>query len=426
MIIHAVNQGETLFSISSKYNVSENIITEINQLPNPDNLVVGQNILILFPEIIHKVKEGETLFSISNQYNTNIIEILRNNPSLNSMPLIANTDIVIKFGSEKYDSVITNGYTYGNIPEEELRQMLPYFTFVSPFTYGLTKEGNLVRPEADEVLRVSSYYPTKPLMHISTITPSGLFSIEPITKIFNTPSLWNTVLNNILTELKQFNYAGVDIDLEFINPSDSLKYAQFVSFLKANLNPYGYIVITALAPKTSSQQKGILYEGHNYNLLAEASNLAFIMTYEWGYTYGPPMAVAPIESVKRVIEYALTQMPSEKILMGIPSYGYNWTLPYRKGNPPAVSVSTNTAIMTALKYKADILYDDYSQSPYFYYTDENNTVHEVWFEDSKSSLSKLKLINNYSLSGCGYWNLERPFIPNYMILNNLYNITEYN
>ena len=69
------------------------------------------------------------------------------------------------------------------------------------------------------------------------------------------------------------------------------------------------------------------------------------------------MAVAPIQSVERVLEYAITEIPPEKILMGLPSYGYNWTLPYKKGESKAQSVSGITAVELASQYGAEIYFD---------------------------------------------------------------------
>ncbi len=426
MIIHTVERGETLNSIGIKYGISASYIQNINQLPNPDTLVVGQNILILFPKTTHVVGQYETLESISIMYSVPLINLIRNNPAITAnAEIYVGQELVIEFEDEKIKSVITNGYTYGNISEEELITMLPYFTFVSPFTYGIEKDASLIRPNTGDTLRVAYYYGTKPLMHISTINYYGNFSIEPVSFILNNPYIWQTAFENILYEIENYGYAGVDIDFEFINPEDSINYAEFINFLRVNLNLYGYVVIAALAPKVSADQKGVLYEGHNYKAIGEAANYVFIMAYEWGYTYGPPMAVAPIESVKNVLNYAVTEIPPEKILMGIPSYGYDWTLPFIKGGPPAKSISNPEAVMTALKYKAEIHFDTFSQSPYFYYTDESGNIHEVWFEDAKSSLAKLRLIEMYGLSGCGYWNLERPFTQNYMVLNSLYYIVEY-
>ena len=127
MIIHTVQKGETLNSIGRQYNLTAEYIQNINQLPNPENLVVGQNILILFPKILHTVKYGDTLYSISRQYNIQVNTILKNNPNLSVNPSISTGDIiVIEFDDEKIKDVITNGYTYGDLPDNILRAALPY------------------------------------------------------------------------------------------------------------------------------------------------------------------------------------------------------------------------------------------------------------------------------------------------------------
>ena len=77
MIIHVVKPGETLFSISEEYNLSGEYIQNINQLPNPNNLVVGQTIIIARPNIVHVVKHGDDLWSISKTYNVSVTTLLR-------------------------------------------------------------------------------------------------------------------------------------------------------------------------------------------------------------------------------------------------------------------------------------------------------------------------------------------------------------
>lgn len=146
-------------------------------------------------------------------------------------------------------------------------------------------------------------------------------------------------------------------------------------------------------------------------------------SYEWGYTYSPPMAVAPIRKVRQVIEYALTEMPPEKIWLGIPNYGYDWPLPFRQGNR-ATSISNQYAVVLAGRNRVSIQYDEEAQAPWFRYTDQNVQEHEVWFEDARSIREKLSLISEYGLYGAAYWNLMRPFPQNWLILNSLYNIRE--
>ena len=109
----------------------------------------------------------------------------------------------------------------------------------------------------------------------------------------------------------------------------------------------GYQVSVAVPPKTSSEQRGLLYEGVDYRLLGENADTVFLMTYEWGYTYGPPMAVAPIEKVRDVVDYAVTQIPKDKLLMGIPNYGYDWPLPYERGLTRAMTIGNEEAVSIA-------------------------------------------------------------------------------
>lgn len=109
-------------------------------------------------------------------------------------------------------------------------------------------------------------------------------------------------------------YGGLDIDFEFVFAYDAESYADFIAKARAALAPYGYTVYAALAPKTSASQPGLLYEGHLYDKIGAAADKVFLMTYEWGYTYGPPMAVAPINAVRRVLDYAVTEIPPEKLL----------------------------------------------------------------------------------------------------------------
>lgn len=134
------------------------------------------------------------------------------------------------------------------------------------------------------------------------------------------------------------------------------------------------------------------------------------------------MAVAPLPNVRTVLDYAVTEMPPEKILLGIPNYGYDWPLPFVRGVSRAQSISNQRAIELAVEYQIAIQYDETAQSPFFHYTDEGGTVHEVWFEDARSLSAKLGLIPAYGFAGGGIWNLMRPFSQTWLLLDALFQI----
>ena len=154
------------------------------------------------------------------------------------------------------------------------------------------------------------------------------------------------------------------MDFEYVLPEQREAYAAFITRLREALNPLGCPVIVALAPKTSAAQRGLLYEAHDYALLGAATNAVFLMTYEWGYAYGPPMAVAPLGQVRAVLDYALTAVaPEKKIFMGIPLYGYDWPLPFVSGETRAESLSPVQAVERALRHGIAIQYDAAAQAP---------------------------------------------------------------
>lgn len=424
MQIHVVKPGETFFSIAQNYGLSVEYLQNINQLPNPNDLAVGQTIIILYPEITHIVIQGDTLSSIADQYGVTTIRLYRNNPYTTQRPLVPGDIIVVSFKSPFIGATKISGYIYPFVDKDYLRTVLPYLTYISIFTYGINEDGTLIDIEDDEIIALARGFGVAPLMHLSSLSSSGTFSSELASKILNDSEIQDILVESILVKLKEKKYNGLDIDFEFLPAADSQNYVNFISKLTNRLNQYGYIVIAALAPKTSATQKGLLYEGHNYLGIGAAANLSFIMTYEWGYTYGPPMAVAPINNVKQVLDYAVTEIPPNQILMGIPSYGYIWTLPYERGITKATSISNLTAIEIAADKNVEIFYDETSQSPYYNFIDNAGTPAEVWFEDARSVEAKLMLIKEYGLAGAGYWNLDRPFQQNWMVVNALYNILQ--
>ncbi len=424
MIIHIVKAGETLNEIASSYNLPLQNFLADNGLTTKSRAVVGQALIIVEPGLTHTVAAGETLISIANSYDTDLKTLYRNNYFLRGNPQITEGQvIVINYSKSIGKTFITNGYAYPFISSELLREQLPFMTYLTPFTYGITENGTLEDLEGDlQMIAEADRFGVKSLMHLSTLTEQGNFSSDRANLVFTNQTVRSTLTNNILRNIQEKGYDGLDVDFEFIYPENKYDYVIFLQDLYRILNPMGYPLFSALAPKTSDTQPGTLYEGHVYNAISSSVDMVLLMTYEWGYTYSEPMAVAPINSVEAVIRYGLTRIPEEKILMGIPTYGYDWTLPYEKGVTRATSLSPVESIILAERYGAEINYDTTAQTPWFRYIDSEGRLHEVWFEDARSIEAKLALAARYNLGGLGYWNLMRQFPQNMVLLNAKYKI----
>lgn len=423
MTIHIVQPGESVNSISARYGVDPSLVSSDNAVPSNGTLAVGQTLVIRFPRQVHAVQPGETLTSIAANYGTTVRTLWRNNWALGGQSNLAvGQTLVISYFDEKLGSAASNGYAYPFIGAALLDEQLPYLTYLTPFTYGITASGDLLPLEDDTLLSAARAHGSRPVMHLSTLTESGQFDTRRGELILTDTPVQDRLVNEVIQTVLQRGYAGVDVDFEYLPGPLAAAYAAFLARLRRLLNAQGRFLWTALAPKTSAIQRGLLYEGHDYAAIGAASDGVLLMTYEWGYTYGPPMAVAPLPNVRAVLDYAVTEIPSEKIFLGIPNYGYDWPLPFVQGTTRAQSISNQRAIELAIQHNIAIQYDETAQSPFFHYTDAAGAVHEVWFEDARSLSAKLKLIAEYGFRGVGFWNLMRPFSQTWLVLDSLYHV----
>lgn len=418
MLIYTVKPGDTLAGISRRYGLSPLRIAADNGLSDMSRLVPGQNLLINVDSVRYILDEGQTLFSISQEYGVPLDELIKANPGLNPLNLRPGDTVMIPVARrEKRRPILVNGYAYPSINTNSLNCVLPFLTFLSPFSYKLTPTAELVTPDDSDLIFRAQRSAVMPIMVVTNIFDKG-FSTEVLSVILASEELQERLIGNILSELTGKNYYGVNMDIEYIAPDDRDRYNAFLERLAERLHNEGFIVMSALAPKISADQPGVLYEAHDYAEQGRIVDYVIIMTYEWGYTYGPPLAVSPINEVRRVLDYAVTEIPPEKILMGMPNYGYDWTLPFMRGTP-AQSVSLTQAVDLALRYGVEIQFDEQAQTPYFYYTD-NGTQHVVWFDDPRSIDAKLQLIDDYRLAGASWWTVNRCYVPNWLVLQNMY------
>lgn len=285
MIIHIVESGDSLYSISQKYGVSVQRIMEDNGL-SLNRLLVGQALIITLPEKTYTVQMGDTIYSISQSLGIEPIVLLQNNPSLIATPYIRPGQVLaISFKGGKLRTITTLGYAYPYIDRAVLRRALPYLTYLYIFSYGYTWSGELLPVDDTELISTAYSYRTAPVMVLSSIEENGEFSTEKASLLFNDISLQNRVLDQIIETMRDKGYVGLNIDFEFINSEDAQAFFGFLGNARARLNESGFFLVTALAPKTSADQPGLLYEAHNYETVGSISDKVFLMAYEWGYTY---------------------------------------------------------------------------------------------------------------------------------------------
>ncbi len=365
--------------------------------------------------IIHTVEKGDSLYSIGRHYGVTIEQLLKANGPTVEPTLIIGQAVIIPTEQNNKPQKIINGYAYPNINRFMLQAALPTLSNISPFSHGINDDGTLMPLADDDMIAIADSAGVSPILIVTTLNQNGFFSSQRAVDVLSNDEFEQNLINSILQELQNHDYFGVDIDFEYIPPEYKSSYPQFIKNLKDAISPLGYKVFVSLAPKTSAMQRGLLYEAHDYKALGEVADYVLIMTYEWGYTYGPPMAIAPIDKVREVLQYAVTEIPNEKVLMGVPNYAYDWTLPFEMGSK-AESMTNDEAISRARKFGAEIKFDSQAATPYYTYYNGRDE-HIVWFEDARSVNARVNLINELGLAGLSIWNIMNAYIPLLNVIN---------
>lgn len=367
---------------------------------------------------IYVVQPGDTIDGIAGKYGINVQTIITDNQIVYPYALAVGQALFIDLGTRLPDrSLRVSGYAYPFISEWVLEQTLPYLSELPIFSYGFTAEGTLIPPLlSDEwMINMAKEYGTLPILTLTPFDETGNFNNMLINALVNDSAAIDTLIGNLLSVMYAKGYVGVDIDFEYILAQDRDAFTEFVRRVAQVMRENGFHTSIALAPKTSAQQRGVLYEGKDYRALGKIVDHALIMTYEWGYTYGPPLAVAPLNQVRRVVEYAVTEIEPAKLDLGIPNYGYDWPLPYERGVTAATPIANVQAVQIAIRQGVSIQFDELAQSPFFTY-EADGIQHEVWFEDVRSIQQKFNLIKEFGLGGCGYWQIMRWWRANWKLL----------
>lgn len=385
MEIYVVKEGDTIDRIAALYGVSPLYLAWANQIEAPYRLAVGQALFV--PD------EGRSGGCAGDG-------LLR----------------------RPRRGIWMGGYAYPWIDSGVLSETCEYLTSISVFSYGFTEEGELIHPQEAGERRILEEAKRRGVMAELVLTPlgaDGRFNNHLVSTLLGSLEVQQRVIRAVWQEVQQKGYGSVDVDFEYVLAEDRDRYVEFVRRLRTVMHVFGIRVTVALAPKTSGEQRGLLYEGMDYRGLGEAADSVLLMTYEWGYTYGPPMAVAPINQVRRVVQYAVTKIPPDKICLGVPNYGYDWPLPYVRGATKARTLGNVEAVQTAVFYGVPILFDETAKSPYFQYW-QYGVKHEVWFEDVRSWQEKFRLVQEYGLKGFAVWQIMKLFRAGWVLSDSLF------
>lgn len=419
MDIYVVQPNDTVYSIAAKFDVSSKKIIQDNQLENPNKLVPGQTIVIVYPAQTYTAKMGDTLESIAKENNISQMQLLRNNPFLSNTPVKAGDVLTIRYNTS--GTMHTTGYIYPYVDRNVYKKTLPYLTYITIYNYKTSGEGEVTSYFDDtEVIQLAKDYGTIPLFMATTLSAQGEPDEEAVYSLLLGEAYFDAFISNSIAIMKQKGYLGLNIVFNYMNPNSVDLYLSIIKRLKTKLDENNFLLFVTLNPNTRFVDDQPTFDKINYSVFSDYVENIMFLQFIWGTNYGPPLPVNSIERLEPFIEYATSIVPSDKILAGNTLISYDWSLPYIPGVTYANSLSIQSALRLALDSGSVIQFDEPSQSPFFNYKNANQ--HVVWTVDARSIEALVNLIRKYNLDGAGFWNLMIYAAQLWLVINSQFEI----
>lgn len=231
--------------------------------------------------------------------------------------------------------------------------------------------------------------------------PASGMSHNVLEQLMTNPATQTAFISNLRNQALRLGYSGVSIDFEHLRPAYRDEFSDLIDAIAASLRDYGLSSSISVGAKTWDNPTHGWSGGYDYGRLGAAVDRLILMTYdEHGFSSGPgPIASSPW--VEQVIQYAISQVPANKLMLGIAGYGFDWNS--AGGHPTYLSYEQAEHLRGVVG--AQLRWDSVSNTPYFTYVDAVGNQHEVWYEDASSTSWKLDAIDRYDLRGLALWRL---------------------
>jgi spore germination protein len=356
---------------------------------------------------VHVVKKGEPLWLIGREHGLSINKLIEDNYLENINGIVPGQALLVeeeegRFRIEEFsrEAAIHGCFSPLSGKRIALESIDCHFDYYTPDIYRVDKKGNIINPhEGMKMPRLVG----KLLLNISREGENGL-------EILNSDegAFFGNFKNSVLERLRTGEFCGININFSRFPEAYSEEFLKVLWKIKEQTFSSGLKIVVSLPPMEDGENN-LGREKIDCLAFNEIADFFIITCGEWGWQEGPPMSPAPIDKLRRAIEYLLEKIPCYKIIPTLPLYGLDWRLPYSPSGYPAIRVSYPQVIMLASKYLSEINYDDKSCSCSFRYIEENNEGHEIWFEDIRSIGEKLSLIEEYGLGGLNLSGIEYNF-----------------
>ncbi|MBZ5858446.1 glycosyltransferase [Flavihumibacter profundi] len=217
------------------------------------------------------------------------------------------------------------------------------------------------------------------------------FDGEAVHRIISNPLKRKQVIASVLNILLSNHFDGINVDFEELKEKTDENLVAFQRELYTALHQKGLLVSQDISP---------FNEDYNYRELSRYNDNIFLMAYDEHNSESKPGPISSQKWIEAAMDAAASEIPSEKIILCIAAYGYDWP----KGGA-GTDITYQEALTTASESDAKPEFDNDTYNLHYTYYDDNNLEHEVYFTDAATNFNTLRFAAEYGISGVAMWRL---------------------
>lgn len=317
---------------------------------------------------------------------------------------ISGSQYTIETEEEKKPPVLTNGkinlvwdMTYSKKNIQLSAEKTPGIDVISPTWFEIIdREGTIKNRATPEYME----YAHKNGWQVWALFSNAFSDIEGTSIILNNSDLRQEIIRNVLAYASIYKLDGINIDFENIYKSDKDAYTQFVREFYPLAKEQGlYVSVDVSVPDGSDTWSKCF----DRKALAESVDYVCLMTYDQHWASSPNAgSTAELSWVEENLQKTLTEVPAEKLLLGVPLYTRLWSQSKEDGKLSSVVLGVQSAWSNVEDNEAVVAWNDVSGQYQTSYEKEG-TTYQMWIEDKNAVNMKTSLIHKYDLAGACVW-----------------------
>jgi len=279
---------------------------------------------------------------------------------------------------------------------ESLQAAKELLNGVSPAWYRLNENLTLERidsPSQDEVARIAS----ESGMLLMPLVGNDLDGERAI-RFFGDLETQEEAIEFLMTEALENGYEGYDFDFETFPQDYAQDYVSFLSDLKNKMKEHDLKLSVAVHARTGRVSDWEMAKGHDYQGIGEVADQVRIMAYDFHHVESEPGPTTPENKLFEVIEYAQTTIPDDKLVLGLPTYGYDWW------EEEGESITFTIAEERLERFDGEKQRSSDLDTLTGEYLSEGAN-HVLWYEDAQSILRKIELAKSRGINKFVFWKL---------------------